>query len=305
MVLKRFTCVFYPDYEYEQTTILTKINEDLFKTSGKVTLKEGWKKLDQEKSEEEAEAPEERLPALQKGDAGQVLKVNLKEEQTKPKPDYTEAMLLTDMTHPAKYVSDEEINRLCKGDIGLGTQATRAAIIENLIERNYVERKAKKLIAMDKGCFLIDNIRKYPKLSILASPEHAGKWELELERIAQGEDRSNFIEEIKEFVRTVIEELKQSTTQYQKPKNILGKCPLCGLDVVETPKAYGCSGYKEKGCTFKILKNIAGKDISGKTAETLLATKKSKKLKGFKSKVGKNFEASLYIDDQGNVKLQF
>ncbi|RPI76497.1 MAG: type IA DNA topoisomerase [Desulfobacteraceae bacterium] len=305
MVLKRFAAVFHADYEYEQTIIWTAVQDDLFKTTGKITLKEGWKKLYQEKSEEDTEEPDEKLPALQQGDAGQVLKVNLKEEQTKPKPDYTEATLLTDMTNPAKYVSDAEMKRLFKGDIGLGTQATRAAIIETLIERSYVERKVKKLIAMEKGCFLIDNIRKYQTISILAFPEHTGKWELELERIAQGEERSDFLDDIKAFVRTIIEELKKSTTQYQKPKNILGKCPLCGLDVVETPKAYGCSGYKEKGCNFKIWKTIAGKNISEKTAETLLSTKKSKKLKGFKSKAGKNFEAALYIDDQGNVKFQF
>jgi len=138
-----------------------------------------------------------------------------------------------------------------------------------------------------------------------------GKWELELQKIEKGQNTyKNFMEEIKKFVQKETERLKQSEIQYhgqgqQGKKEVLGKCPLCGSDIIEGKKGFGCSAWKSKGCKFVIWKQIAGKTLTKNQVKTLLEKGITGKIKGFKSKKGKKFDAKLRLSGDGKIEFAF
>lgn len=301
LVLKRFAAAFYPDCEFEQTEIVTNVLEELFRTRGKRILKPGWKTLYQSdvleiKSGDEEEA--ENLPAVSKSDPAMVSETDLQKRQTTPPPEYTEALLLKDMTHPGKYVSEDELKKIYRGDIGLGTQATRAQIIETLLERQYIERKNKYIIATNKGQQLITTLRQFPNAKILASAEETARWEMQLNNIAQGKgsDKS-FINGIIEFVKRVVEEFKMNDQTID-----FGKCPACGGQIVENSKGYGCSNWRQEngGCKFVIWKTIAGYTLTPEIVQQLLTEKKTGMIEGFKSKSHTIFSSSLKLVQENN-----
>ena len=215
LVLKRFAAVFHADYEYEATEVVTGVEGEKFRTRGSRPLVLGWKAVYglkepvSEGGNGEGEE-EENLPALEKNDPAAVGEIKLEEKMTQPPPEYTEALLLKDMTNPSRYVSEEELKTIFKGDVGLGTQATRAQIIETLIGREYVVREKKKVAATEKGCFLIDSLRRFPTVKAIATPEETARWEMQLERIAQGAgDSQAFIDGIRTFVVSGITEFRR------------------------------------------------------------------------------------------------
>jgi len=190
LVLKRFAAAFHPDCEYEQTDIVTRVQDESFRTKGKRILKPGWQAVYENETEQKAsggsESEPEFLPAITKGDPADVRETKLDKKKTTPPPEYTEALLLKDMTNPGRYVSEDELKKIYRGDVGLGTQATRAQIIETLLSRRYTERKKKHLIATDKGCHLVDTLRRFKVANILASPQETARWEMQLNQIAHG-----------------------------------------------------------------------------------------------------------------------
>ncbi len=243
---------------------------------------------------------------------------------TQPQPEYTEGLLLRDMTNPARYIGEAELQKVFKGEVGLGTQATRAQIIETLLTRHYVLRdKKKKLTATDKGCFLIDNLRRFQRVKAIATPEETARWEIELERIAQGAgDPEGFMASIREFVARSVEELKmgdmQQTNDVQKtndvqqtaqPEGALGKCPACGGEVIEGKRGYGCANWREKdgGCKFVVWKEISGRAIDLETLAVLLAGEATPPLT-FTSRDGREFTTTLkveYDEQQGKWMTRF
>jgi DNA topoisomerase-3 len=293
LVLRRFAAAFHPDLEYEQTEIITEVQKETFRTRGRKVLKLGWQAVYGPQKETQGDQLQQQdLPPVAKGDSAKVEKTNLEKKQTIPPPEYTEALLLQDMVNPGKYVSEDELKKIYKGDVGLGTQATRAQTIETLLGRAYVERKRKSLVATDKGCHLIDTVRQFKVARKLASAEETARWERMLQQISFGEGSAQtFIAGIKDFVTAMVQEFKESEVKAYETQD-LGQCPACRGEIIEGKKGYGCSNWK-KGCRFVIWKRIAGKRINASTApppKSFFPRKRHLFSRAFNPRAGKSFQ---------------
>lgn len=347
LVMTRFAAAFHPDCQFENTEVVTLLAGETFQTRGRVILEPGWRTVYQEPAQQQSKPPKSlirtipdseensdlsydqteqsangdmvnHIPPLTPGDPATVEKIMPEEKQTTPPPDYNDSLLLKDMTNPGRYVEEEEIKNVYRGDTGIGTQATRAQIIETLINRQYIERSGKKLIPTEKGIFLVEMVRRCPITSVLTSPEETARWEMSLNRISLGEadidssgeatDRS-FLSNIKSFVTRAVNELKLIKLEVKNfnldtpASTVIGRCPACGEAVRENRKAFSCS---DRGCKFVIWKKIAGKIISPAMASNLITFKKSGPFKGFISREKKRFSASLVLHQQdGEWKVSF
>lgn len=313
LVLKRFLAAFSKNHVYEDTEIVCVAEQEHFKSKGKRTICEGWKYL-------LGSDKDSVLPAIEEKQKGSVKEIKAEDKETKPPPLYNEATLLNDMMNPARLVAEKKFKAIFKGDVGLGTQATRAQIIETLLNRKYIKREKRFLAVQDKGIALVDTLNDLKLSSVLTCPEETAKWELELDQIAQGEgDARKFMLAIREFVANCTGEwkgaddkvmqrdfVKSKTTRKGRKKppkagEKIGACPVCQKDVVEYPKNFGCTGWQE-GCKFTVWKKIAGKEITIKNAKMIIESGSTEKLTGFMSKAGKPFDAKLSLRD-GQVKF--
>lgn len=273
MICRRLLAALYPDYEYLSTQVITQVGPHSFRTQGQTPLAEGWRALYREEKAQgkgakgEKEEAQAKLPALQEGDTRKVEKVGKKRCKTKPPAPHTDASLLGLMEHAGRMIEDEALRESMK-ESGLGTPATRAAILERLIQVGYVVRKGKTLTATDKGLKLVQVAPQE-----LASPETTGKWERSLSRMAREEDpeklrerSGQFMGSIRRFSAFLVEAAKAADAQVRfaaeepRPKkggapkvSALGRpCPLCGQgEVTANQKAFGCSRWRE-GCRFTI-----------------------------------------------------
>lgn len=305
LVVRRFLVVFLPPARFENTAVVTEVKEETFLTRGRVVLETGWRHLypDGVSGKKEKEPP--ALPAIEEGQEWKVVKAGVKEGATKPPPRYSESALLGAMETAGKLVEDEELRQQMK-ESGLGTPATRAAIIERLIKVGYAAREKKVLVPTRKGHALVDLLGE----SSLTSPELTATWEKRLARMERGEERRpEFMEDIASFtgelvdgVRAMEGEKLAAPSRDGKP---LGNCPKCGSPVTEKKKAYGCTAWKKSGCDFAIWKTLAGKHVSEAQARQLLSRGRTGRLKGFKSKAGNPFAAVLALDGDKKVKLEF
>lgn len=287
LICERFISIFLPEYVTEETKIELEIKNKPFIATGIREVSLGWREL------KKAEKKEETLPELKEGQTVAVDNIALQEKERKPPKRYNEASLLTAMKSAGKKIDDKSLAELIK-ESGLGTPATRAAIIERLIKTNYIEREKKNLIPTKKGIELIGSVDKTIK-----SPQMTARWEERLQKIENGEyGAEDFEEAIRGFVTEVIPMVQKSEKIYMPEKESLGKCPACKEgEVIENQKAYGCNRWKE-GCKFVIWKVIAKKKISKEIAKELIEKGKTdKKIKGFKSTTGKSFDVALGLDD--------
>lgn len=300
LVARRFLAIFFPPARYKKTIVTTEAAGETFLTVGRVELDKGWKTVftfvENEPGEEEGTGV---IPKLGQGESVQTTKTEIREKKTKPPKRYTEASLLAVMEGAGRLLDDKELKEAMKGH-GLGTPATRAAIIERLIKVGYIERQKKNLVPTSKGEALINLVPE-----IIKNPDFTGKWEKTLADIEAGAaDPEEFMAGIKKLTTEIVELVRnQVASQLPSKKEPLGKCPLCGKDVIEGNKGYGCSGYKE-GCKFVIWNKIAGKKLSLVQAKTLLEKGKTSIIKGFKSKKGNKFDAVLQLKD-GKVEFLF
>jgi DNA topoisomerase-3 len=318
LVARRFLAVFHPPARYARTTIVTLVEEERFRTRGKVTLEAGWRGVygleadadKQAKQDEEGENESAELPELQQGQQVKCTAAEVEAKETKPPPRYTEATLLSAMETAGKLVDDEELREAMK-ERGLGTPATRAETIETLIRREYIERVAKDLQPTPKGLQVITMLEEHP----LTSPELTGDWEKRLTDIEHGsDDRKAFIDDIASFTRSTVEQIAALDKEKLRPERVeLGPCPRCGAEtgeiIRENSKAYGCTSWKsreETGCGFVIWKRVAGRTLTPEIARQLLEEGKTKEvISGFRSRAGKPFRARLVLNEDGKVEFDF
>ena len=305
LVARRFLAVFFPAARFENTTVVTEVRKETFLSKGRVVLETGWRALypDGVGGRKEKEPPV--LPPIEAGQEWDVVKVGVKEGETKPPPRYSESALLGSMETAGKLVEDEELRQQMK-DSGLGTPATRASTIERLIKVGYVEREKKVLVPTPKGRALIRLLGESP----LSSPELTARWEERLARMERGaERRPDFMADIGGFATALVEGVRgmegERLASPSRDREPLGACPKCGSPVVETKKAYGCSAWKKTGCDFAIWKQVSGKRLSEAQAKQLLSRGRTDQMKGFKSKAGKPYAAALKLDPEHRVRLEF
>src|SRR5512133_1235273 len=313
LVVRRFLAVFHPPARYARTTVITVVEDERFRTRGKVTLEAGWRgvygvEADAEGKEEDPESAE--LPQLEKGQQVKVVSAESEPKETRPPPRYSEATLLSAMETAGKLVDDEELREAMK-ERGLGTPATRAETIETLIRREYIERVGKELAPTPKGLQVITMLEE----NKLTSPELTGDWEKRLGDIEHGRGaKDDFIKGIEEFTETTVKAIEALDKEKLRPERVeLGLCPRCGAEtgeiIRENAKAYGCTSWKsreETGCGFVIWKRVAGRTLTPEIARQLLEEGKTKEvLSGFRSRAGKPFRARLVLNDEGKVEFEF
>jgi DNA topoisomerase-3 len=322
LVARRFLAVFHPEAVFENTRVETTVPDTdaaagggpeagahLFRTRGKLLLVPGWRGVYGElpEGEGQAEADEGRdqqLPKLEQGEEVDTRDVSSAEKETQPPRRYSDASLLAAMETAGKLVDDEELREAMK-DSGIGTPATRAAIIERLIEVGYVERDGRSLVPTEKGMNVVRLLDEHP----LTSPGLTGEWEHRLARIDSGEEtRSAFMEDIRRFTGATVGELDAKLKGVRIPRMTLGPCPICGREIVENRKGYSCWSRDDPGCGFVIWKAKAGKQLPPAVARELIQTgRTAKPVAGFKGRSGRSFRAKLALmqTEDGKWRVEF
>jgi DNA topoisomerase-3 len=309
MVVRRFLAVFHPDAEFENTRLETTVASHVFRTRGRVLIVPGWRAvygegLESRPEGDEDEGSDQQLPKLTRGEDVRTLAVESLARETKPPRRYSDASLLAAMETAGKLVDDEELREAMK-DSGIGTPATRAAIIERLIDVGYVERDGRSLVCTEKGT----NVIKFLGEHALTSPSLTGDWEHRLARIEEGEEsRERFMHDIAEFARGTVHELDAKLKEVRIPRANLGPCPVCGRDIVENRKGFSCWSREDPGCGFVIWKSKAGKTLPIAVARELIARGRTEKpVTGFKGRSGRSFRAKLALmqTEDGKWRVEF
>lgn len=310
LVALRFIAVFGDPYKYTSTKITVVCEDEKFITKGTTVTDEGWKRLYREVYKNSREK-ENILPDVKENDTVHIEKADVEEKETKPPVQYNEATLLTAMENAGKNTDDEELKEKLK-EYGLGTPATRAAIIERLIQVGYIHRKGKNLVPDEKGRQLISIVPDEMK-----SPVTTGKWEKGLGSISKGDMQTEkFMASINRYVAYLVQyargaspdikiEDKRKKKSSSKSKTF-GKCPLCGGDVLENSKAFYCGGWKN-GCKFTLWKDCLdryGVSLDGKLVKELLKNGKIPGLPVVKAQTGEKCTAELiYNKEKGILEL--
>ena len=309
MVTRRFLAVFHPEAVFENTRVETTVADHVFRTRGKVLLVPGWRGVYGEMSEGEGrgdddEGTEQQLPRLEHDETVQTREVVSLRKETKPPRRYSDASLLAAMETAGKLVDDEELREAMK-DSGIGTPATRAAIIERLIDVGYIERDGRSLVATEKGLNVVRLLAGHP----LTSPDMTGSWEHRLDRIERGEDsRERFMTDIAGFARETVAELDVKLKDVRIPRAQLGPCPVCGHEIVENRKGYSCWAREDPGCGFVIWKTKAGKQLPVAVARELIREGyTARPVTGFKGRSGRSFRARLAFmqTEEGKWRTEF
>ena len=277
------------------TTALLSAGDTGFTVKGAVMKTAGWRAVFSEQDTEDEDAA--TLPPLQEGQTLPFSGVDLLEKQTKPKPLHTESSLLAAMENAGKELEDAELKASLK-DAGIGTPATRAAIIETLFARQYIVREKKNLVPTDKG-LAVYRIVKDKKI---ADVEMTGMWETALAKIEAGSmDADTFRKGIEVYAAQITAELLSVQLSFASGETC--PCPKCGSGrILFYPKVAKCSNVD---CTLTIFRNKCDKQLSDKQIVELVTKRKTGLIKGFKGKNGKAFDASLVLDEQFNVAFSF
>ena len=295
LVVRRFLAVFYPPAEYLQTTRLTKVGEHHFKTEGKVLQHSGWLAVYGRAVGDE----EKTLPAIAQGERVSVLNLDAQANQTKPPPRYTEATLLSAMEGAGKLVEDDEMRAAMEAK-GLGTPATRAAIIEGLIREEYVHREGRELVPTPKAFSLLFALHMLHIVE-LASPELTGEWEHKLKLIEQGRlSRDEFMKQIAELVRRVVGVIKTGEIPDVVYATVSAPCPRCRGVVQENYRKFQC-----QKCDFNLWKVISGREWSPDEMAQLISKRSIGPLTGFRSRMGKPFSAVVRLTDELKAEFDF
>ncbi len=259
-ITSQFIAAFYPVCIKNITTVNGVSNEVKFQAKGTQVVEPGWTLLFQKKTQSADAADDQALPAFEQGETGPH-EPYLHEGKTKPPNHFTDNSLLGAMEAAGKFVEDDILREALK-ERGIGTPATRAAIIETLLRRNYIRREKKQLHCTDMGRCLIALIQD----PLLKSPEMTGEWEEKLKQIERSQlDPADFMAGIGDYIRGLI----QKSPADRLDSEHWASCPLCGQEVVKGKRAYGCSAWQE-GCPFVLEPECKGVALSPRQVQTLL-----------------------------------
>ncbi len=295
-VVRRFLSVFFPAAEFLVTTRITRVEGHPFKTEGKVLVNPGWLAVHGKEAQEGGEG---NLVAVDAEEKVKTEEVTVKANETKPPPRYSEATLLSAMEGAGKMVDDEELKAAMAGR-GLGTPATRAQIIENLIGEQYMHREGRELIPTAKA-FSLMTLLTGLGINELTQPELTGDWEWKLGRIEKGEfTRIEFMREIAEMTRHMVERAKsyEADTIPGDFGVLTAPCPRCGGQIRETYKKFQCGG-----CDYSLWKIVAGRQFEPAEIDTLITEKEIGPLSGFRNRMGRAFTAAIRLN--GNMEPEF
>ncbi len=256
LVIKRFLAVLYPPFEYEQTTIKAKINDERFIAKGKTVIAQGWKEVYENNIDDDLdnEIKEQILPNINKGEILKISNISQTKGETKPPAYFNEASLLSAMENPKKYMANEskDLIKTIGEAGGLGTVATRADIIEKLFNSFLIEKKGKNIYITSKGKQLLELVPED-----LKSPALTAVWEQKLGHISKGSlNKTTFINEMKNYSKEVVNEIKNSSEIFKHDNLTRNRCPECGKYMLEVKGKKGkmliC---QDRECGFR--KNIA------------------------------------------------
>lgn len=301
LVAKRIYQIFLKDYEYEKTIVMLEDGENKFRASGSVLKEIGFKRLWNTRSLL-------NIAPVNEGEILDVVSLEIKEIQSKPKKPYTEATLLADMINVGKEVADDDFKKILKDVGGLGTAATRAEIISKLISYKYVEVLKSYLYPTELGKELIKEVENYS----FSKPEITARWEMTLAEVEDG--KRNEREVMEEFMGYIDDNVSSVTEEAEKQLReqngaVVGKCPRCGEDVLITKWSYACQNYKNQDggptCDFSVGRTICEAEIDVDDISNMLNGGKSKP-KTMKFKSGNTGVVELDINkNDGSLNFNF
>ncbi len=316
LVVRRFLAVFFPSAEFMVTTRISKVLNHHFKTEGKVLVKPGWMAVYGKEAAEDVEGAKEgdkgqNLVPVREGETVRTETVEAKGLKTKPPARYSEATLLGAMEGAGKFIEDDELREAMQ-EKGLGTPATRAAIIEGLLNEKYMLREGREMIPTAKAFQLMTLLRGL-EVEELSRPELTGEWEYKLAQMEHGKlSRAAFMAEIAAMTERLVKKAKEydRDTVPGNYATLEAPCPNCGGVVKENYRRYACTGAdgNSEGCGFSFTKSPAGRTFEVVEAEAFLRDRHIGPLEGFRSKAGWPFVAEMtlkYNDDDKNWKLEF
>lgn len=314
LVARTTVAMFLPDYEYEETIVKVSVGELLFQAKGQVPTVQGWKELFQNKKEatktetKEDTENQTKLPKISSNETV-TLSIGIVEKETTPPKPYTEGTLITAMKTAGKTVDDENEQEILKEVEGIGTEATRASIIEALKNKKYIELQKNNLLMTAKGNVLCQAVSGE---KLFTSAEMTAKWEEQLKRIGQREGtQEHFLTNIKKFLVHLIEEVPSfvselDLTSYQEARSeerkamSVGSCPKCEGVLLERKDFYGCSNYPT--CRYTLTNNFRHKKLTKKNIQELIEGKETT-VTGIKTKEKKTYDAIVCQNENGYLEF--
>jgi DNA topoisomerase-3 len=295
MVVRRFLAVFHPAAEFLQTTRVTRVAENHFKTEGKILQSPGWLAIYGKLQQDE----NQNLPAVGANEKVDVVEVKSTANQTKPPPRYSEATLLSAMEGAGKLVEDDELREAMEAK-GLGTPATRAAVIEGLLYEDYIHRNGRELVPTPKAFSLMFALKHFGVTEI-TSPELTGDWEYKLKQMESGKlPREEFMEHIEQVTRDLVERIKNGEIPDEVYAIVEAPCPKCGGVVQENYRKFQC-----QKCDFSLYKVSAGREWSPEEVAELISKRFIGPLTGFRSRMGKPFSAGIRLNNELKIEFDF
>ncbi len=315
LVVRRFMAVFFPSAEYTVTTRISTVAPHSFKTEGKVLVKPGWLAIYGKEAADEVEGGKDgdkgqNLVPVKPGEMVNTLAVDPKGLKTKPPARYSEATLLGAMESAGKQIDDDELREAMQ-EKGLGTPATRAAIIEGLLTEKYMLREGREIIPTAKAFQLMTLLRGL-EVEELCRADLTGEWEFKLSQMEKGLlSREAFMQQIAAMTERMVKKAKEydRDTIPGDYATLESPCPNCGGVVKENYRRFACVGKPgAEPCGFSFGKSPAGRTFETAEANALLRDKKIGPLEGFRSKAGWPFTSEIvikYDDEAHNYKLEF
>jgi len=295
LVVRRFLAIFHPAAEFLQTTRITTVAEQQFRTDGKILQAPGWLAVYGRSVQDENES----LPPVAAGERVNTLEVAAEANQTKPPARYTEATLLSAMEGAGKLVEDDELRAAMEAK-GLGTPATRAAVIEGLLYEDYIHRNGRELVPTPKAFSLMFALKHFG-VDEITSPELTGDWEYKLKQIeADKLPRTEFMDHIEQVTRDLVERIRKGEIPEDAFATVAAPCPKCGGAVQENYRKFQC-----QKCDFALWKVTAGREWAPDEVAELITNRYIGPVNGFRSRMGKPFSAGVRLNAENRIEFDF